>query len=64
MYTKFKIGDLVKIMTPGKEDHPHITLRRHGDVVTIWKITKTGKYKIDNSRAEYNDDELVLVKGI
>ena len=59
MNTKFKIGDIVKVVTPNG-----ILLRRDGDIVTILKITKAGKYKIDRSWAEYNDDELEMVEGI
>ena len=60
MEIKFKVGDVVKIVTSAL-DGP--LLRREGNIVTILGITKAGKYKIDQSKAEYEECELVLVKG-
>lgn len=59
MDTKFKVDDIVKVVTPPNE--ASVLLRRDGDIVVILGITKTGKYKIDGSRAEYTDDELEKV---
>ena len=52
--TAFSEGDTVKIVGDG--------LRRNGHIVEIIKVTKDGKYKVDLSKALYEESELQLVK--